>query len=84
MNVESAEALVQELTSKLEHQLKSVDVENIREYVEAGEWGVGYELLCAQLDEYGIQIDAEVFSSLCKLGKFGRFDPSVWSDLSLR
>ena len=81
MNVEAAETAMRGLIAELTPVLPSQELENVVEYVDAGEWGLAYEILCEQLYEHRVTVADDTMLTLRELGVFGHFDPSTWNIL---
>lgn len=62
--------LLIEALEKVQDQLTEQDVTDVREYVENGEYGVGWELLWYLIDRKGLEVSAELIAS----GKMMDFD----------
>ena len=78
MLCEQIETKLLEVLDAFANQLPRDDVSNIRELVEAGEWGVGFEILCTQLYEYDVEIPRALFHQLESIGHLMQMDKSTW------
>lgn len=70
-----------ELLNETTKTLPSNDVRNITEFIENGEWGLAYEILCIQLYEYDIQISRGFYEKISSLGKSIGIQSSIWLPL---
>lgn len=58
--------------------LPDADKENISMFLEDGEWGVAFDALCSQIFENEINISAEMYDRIERLGMEMQIDPSEW------
>ncbi|UAA37617.1 MafI family immunity protein [Paraneptunicella aestuarii] len=72
---------VLKLLVNLSTKLPENDIENIRELVEHGEWGVGVELLCSQLHEHEIVINEIEFQVIKGLVADMELSSDLWMDI---
>ena len=78
---EVAAALLRGVTITLEARMMPNDVENVWELIDAGEWGLAFDILCTQLYEYDVRIDQQTYDDLAQLGQYYEIRPSMWEVL---
>jgi len=69
--------IVDELSSKL----CQYELDEIKDYVEAHEWGVAFEFLCTQLGEADVKCSPEHIERLREIGLELKVKPRYWEDL---
>jgi hypothetical protein len=73
--------LFEELKSLLtlfQEKLPERDIENINILIEAYEWGLALEDLCAQLHEYDVQISPLVYNRIRAAGSSMHITTNAW------
>lgn len=63
-------------------RLPVADIENAVELISNGEWGVGFEILCDQLAEYGIDLSAAEANELKEIALAMELDFSAYGIIS--
>jgi hypothetical protein len=58
------EARLLSIVAGLTNRLSTHDIENASDLISKREWGVGLEVLCAQLGEYEVQLTAAELTEL--------------------
>lgn len=79
---EAIEKELHQILDEFQGKLPEVDVTKIREFIDAREWGVGFDILCEQLFEYEIEVPKEVFKRIGGVGRFMQIDAKTWEILS--
>lgn len=79
--MEPMEQRMHDLLNQFSDKLPNSDIETAREYIEYREWGVAFEFLCTQLDEYDTEISPDVFLILKGIGVDMGIDPKYWTHL---
>lgn len=57
------------------------EVEEVRHFVEHGEYGVALETLCAIIEEEGKEISPQLYNHIHELGKRMEMAPEIWESL---
>ena len=71
-------ALIQRFDSRLSAEI----IENIRDLVVDGEWGVALENLCVQLFEVDVIVEVDLLEEIKSLAKEMELPPDTWSFLA--
>ena len=59
--------ILNEVFNEIKDKLPLRDIENISEFIDAGEYGLAFETLCTQIDEYSIKITDKYYQKISKL-----------------
>lgn len=78
---DSIEAKLLAIVNILNSKLPKNDISNIRELVQAREWGIGFENLCTQIFEYDIRIDKIIYDQIKAVGIFLELPKETWEIL---
>lgn len=70
-----------DLIEQIRDELPEEDVKEALDFVEHNEFGVSFELICAQLFEYDIKVSADIYRKIEEIGRSMTFDDSVWQML---
>ncbi|MCW3111007.1 MAG: hypothetical protein JWQ09_5513 [Segetibacter sp.] len=80
-NNKTIENRLLDLLKETSTQLTSEDIMLISEFIEHNEWGLAYETLCTQLDEYNAQISSATYEKITDLAKVMNIDSIIWQSL---
>lgn len=61
--------------------LPESDIENAIEMVEHNEFGIGFEIICEQLFEYGVKISPDIYQKIVELGQKMEMPSERWNFL---
>lgn len=84
MNMEYREKmpmLVRALLDEKRNDLPLNVTNQIAEYIDHDEWGIAFEGLCDQLEEYQIPLDSKYYMRLEHVAKLMEIDSSYWLPL---
>ena len=70
------------LLDHLHGMLSDRDMATARKLVDVGEHVVGFEFICAQLEEFEIPVSKAMLGTLNSLGTRLGLSESVWADIS--
>lgn len=77
-NVAHIEKRLLNFSNGLADRLPGADIQNAAELISNGEWGVGLEILCDQLAEYGIDLNAAEANELKEIALAMELDFSTF------
>ena len=75
------EARLNSVLSGGEGWLSREEAEEVRGFVDVGEYGVAFETLCGIIVEEGKSISHEVYQQLAQLGRLMKLDEQTWLKL---
>lgn len=58
--------------------LPTKDIESITEYLEHGEWGIAFEVLCSAIEYDKIPILIVHYTEIEQIGKYMEMDKELW------
>ena len=64
-------------------KLPEDDIETIAEYLEHGEWGIAYEVLCSAIEQDKIVITHQIYLQIKAMGEYMRMDEDLWKVLEI-
>lgn len=76
--------LLAELVGDFERELQPTIISEIRSSLDAGEYGVGFELLCNMLFEFSINLSRAQYEKIVTLGESMDLPRTEWSFLEAR
>ena len=59
-------------------------MQSTRELTVAGEPGIALEILCSNLDDFGVAITADTLSLIREIGQAMGIDPDYWERLTVK
>lgn len=78
----TTEQLLKEVLSELQTVLRPEDHTEAVEELSAGEPGVAFEVVCAQLHEYGLRIPQAAYAKLREIGESMNLPAKKWEILA--
>jgi hypothetical protein len=75
------EARLNSLLSEGGGWLSREEVQEVREFIDVGEYGLAFETLCGIIVEEDKSISPEVYRQLAELGGLMKMDEQAWSSL---
>ena len=76
------EQLLKDVLSELKTVLRPEDYQEAVEELNAGEPGVAFEVVCAQLHEYGLHIPRAAYAKLREIGESMNLPSKEWEILA--
>lgn len=72
------EALISIITY-LNKKTTKEEIDDLKEYIKVGEYGVCFETLCAIIHDEQINIPAGIYNKIKSTGELMKFDSSYWT-----
>ena len=69
------------LHDQLKDRLAPSDNEQISEFIQVGEWGLGFETMCDQLVEYDAMTSSSEWEDILLLSRDMGLDPTSWNSI---
>ena len=66
------------LEMAIDLKLPKIDIDSITEYLEHGEWGIAFELLCSAIEFDKIEITHLIYLEIKEMGEHMHMDEDLW------
>lgn len=60
------------------------DIRDIDEYIDHNEQGLGFEVLCSSIQQYGLKVSDDQYQKICALGENMEMDNDIWQNILLK
>lgn len=83
-NFDDIEKSIRRIIDQHRDKLPPERRQDMIELIEHGEWGIAFENLCTNLDDFYVKVSEQTLVELEKTGIKMNIDPSYWQDLEIQ
>jgi hypothetical protein len=80
-NYELLENGLRAIVARYREQLKAEHLKDVTDFIDVGEYGEAFDLLCCVIANAQQRVPADVYETLATLGREMRLDEKLWTGL---